>query len=81
MEVDKLDEHMYHLKISCQKGPGVLVQLTQALESLDLDVLNAYHTSFQESILNTFVVEVPFHLLQFTLESFFFLSLSLANAS
>jgi UTP:GlnB (protein PII) uridylyltransferase len=67
MEVDKLDEQMYLLKISCQNGPGVLVQLTQALESLDLDVLNTYHTSFKESLLNTFIVEV----LDFTFSSSF----------
>ncbi|KAG0602295.1 hypothetical protein M758_10G004600 [Ceratodon purpureus] len=58
MDVAKLEDQTYQLQISCQRAPGVLVQLTQALESLDLDVLNAYHTSFQESILNTFIVEM-----------------------
>lgn len=57
-EVSKLEDRTYQLQISCQKGPGVLVQLTKALESMDMDVLNAYHTSFQESILNTFIVEM-----------------------
>jgi hypothetical protein len=57
LDVSKLDEQMFQLQISCQKGPGVLVRLTQALESLDIEVLNAYHTYFQESILNTFIVQ------------------------
>jgi hypothetical protein len=59
MDVAKLEEQMYQLQISCQRALGVLVQLTQALESMDLDVLNAHHSSFQESILNTSIVEVP----------------------
>jgi UTP:GlnB (protein PII) uridylyltransferase len=57
VEVARLEDQTYHLHILCQKGHGVLVQLMQALESLDIDVVNAHHTSFQDNILNTFVAQ------------------------
>jgi hypothetical protein len=58
LEVARLEEETYHLRILCQKGHGVLVQLMQALESLGIDVVNAHHTSVQDNILNTFVAQV-----------------------
>lgn len=59
MDVTRLEEQTYHLRIFCQRGPGVLVQLVQAVESLGVQVLNAHHTAFQENILNSFIAEVP----------------------
>ncbi len=56
--VARLEDETYHLRILCQKGHGVLVQLMQALESLGIDVINAHHTSVQDNILNTFVAQV-----------------------
>lgn len=60
LEVDvvRLEEQTYHLRIFCQRGPGVLVQLVQAVESLGVQVLNAHHTAFQENILNSFIAEM-----------------------
>lgn len=49
---------MYHLRIHCKKGPGVLVQLTSALEALDFDIVNANLTSVNDHVLNTVVVKV-----------------------
>jgi hypothetical protein len=57
VEVARLEDETYHLRILCQKGHGVLVQLMQALESLGIDVINAHHTSVQDNILNTFVAQ------------------------
>lgn len=59
MDVVRLEEQTYHFRIFCQRGPGVLVQLVQAVESLGVQVLNAHHTAFQENILNSFIAEVP----------------------
>ncbi|CAM6042164.1 unnamed protein product [Sphagnum compactum] len=58
VEVARLEDQTYHLRILCQKGHGVLVQLMQALESLGIDVVNAHHTSFQDNILNTFIAQI-----------------------
>ncbi|XP_024385080.1 uncharacterized protein [Physcomitrium patens] len=58
MEVAKMEDKTYQLRATCQKGPGILVQLTRALESLDVDILTAHHTSFQENMLDTFIVEM-----------------------
>ncbi|CAK9866827.1 unnamed protein product [Sphagnum jensenii] len=58
VEVARLEDETYYLRILCQKGHGVLVQLMQALESLGIDVVNAHHTSVQDNILNTFVAQI-----------------------
>lgn len=74
VDVTRLEEQTYHLRIFCQRGPGVLVQLVQAVESLGVQVLNAHHTAFQENILNSFIAEVtslsPSLLSQFRVLSF-----------
>ena len=49
---------MYHLCIDCERSPGVLVQLTHALEALDFDILNANLTSVNDHVLNTLVIQV-----------------------
>eukprot|EP00250_Pteridium_aquilinum_P008757 c18188_g1_i2 orf=461-1366(-) len=58
LEVSQMEEHIYHFRIHCKKSPGVLVQLTRALEALELEILNANLSSVDEHILNTVVVEV-----------------------
>lgn len=57
LEVSQMEEQMYHLRIHCKKGPGVLVQLTSALEALDFDIVNANLTSVNDHVLNTVVVK------------------------
>jgi hypothetical protein len=54
----KLEDEIYHLHIVCQSGHGVLVQLMQVLDSLEIDLVNTHHISFQDNILNTFVAQV-----------------------
>lgn len=58
LEVSKMEEQTYHLRIHCKKEPGVLVQLTRALEALDFEIVNANLTSVSNHILNTIVVKV-----------------------
>lgn len=58
LEVSQMEEQTYHLRIHCKKGPGVLVQLTRALEALDFEIVNANLTSVSDHILNTIVVKV-----------------------
>lgn len=53
-----MEEHIYHLRIHCKKSPGVLIQLSRALESLELEIVNANLTAVDDHILNTVVVEV-----------------------
>lgn len=58
VDVARLEEQTYHFRIFCPRGPGVLVQLVQAVESLGVQVINSHHTAFQENILNSFIAEV-----------------------
>lgn len=58
LEVSQMEEHIYHLRIHCKKSPGVLIQLSRALESLELEIVNANLTAVDDHILNTVVVEV-----------------------
>lgn len=58
LEVSQMEEQTYNLRIHCKKGPGVLVQLTSALEALDLEIVNANLTSVNDHVLNTVVVKV-----------------------
>ncbi|KAH7278302.1 hypothetical protein KP509_38G035000 [Ceratopteris richardii] len=58
LEVFQMEEHIYHLRIHCKKSPGVLIQLSRALESLELEIVNANLTAVDDHILNTVVVEV-----------------------
>jgi len=44
VEVAKLEDKIYHLHIVCQSEHGVLVQLMQALESLEIDLVNTHRT-------------------------------------
>jgi UTP:GlnB (protein PII) uridylyltransferase len=53
-----MEDHIYLFRIQCRKTPGILVQLTQALEALNIEILNANLTSVDDHILNTLVVEV-----------------------
>ncbi|MCO5601065.1 hypothetical protein L7F22_055182 [Adiantum nelumboides] len=57
LEVAQMEEQTYHLRIHCKKGPGVLVQLTKALEALDFEIVNANLTSVNDHILNNVVVK------------------------
>ncbi|KAH7446139.1 hypothetical protein KP509_01G041100 [Ceratopteris richardii] len=58
LEVSQMEENIYHLRIHCKKSPGVLIQLSRALESLELEIVNANLTAIDDHILNTVVVEV-----------------------
>ncbi|KAG6557572.1 hypothetical protein Mapa_000848 [Marchantia paleacea] len=58
LDVAKMEEKSYHLRIFCTKGPGVFVLLMRSLEALGMEVLSANLTSFQENILNTFIAEI-----------------------
>eukprot|EP00250_Pteridium_aquilinum_P007555 c17243_g1_i1 orf=271-1224(+) len=58
LEVSQMEEHIYHLRIHCKKSPGVLIQLSRALEALELEIVNANLTAVDDHILNTVVVEV-----------------------
>ena len=58
LDVSKMEDRIYHFRIQCKKTPGILVQLTRALEALEIKILNANLTSVDDHILNTLVVEV-----------------------
>lgn len=58
LEITQMEEQTFHLRVYCKKSPGVLVQLTRALEALDLEIVNANLTSVNDHIINTIVVEV-----------------------
>ena len=58
LDVAKVEESIFHIRIYCKKGPGVLVDLTKALESLHLDFQNANLTSFDGQIIKTAIIKV-----------------------
>lgn len=58
LDVTPMEEQTYHIRIHCKRSPGVLVQLTQALEALEFEIVNANFTSVNDHILNTLVIEV-----------------------
>ncbi|KAH9323652.1 hypothetical protein KI387_018291, partial [Taxus chinensis] len=58
LAVFKVEERTFHIRVSCEKGPGVLVRFTKALESLELDFHNANLTFFDGQIINTATVKI-----------------------
>ncbi|GLJ32780.1 hypothetical protein SUGI_0660050 [Cryptomeria japonica] len=58
LDVSKMEETTFHIRIYCKKGPGVLIKLTRALESLHLDFHNANLTSFDGQIIKTATIKV-----------------------
>ncbi|KAH7297748.1 hypothetical protein KP509_25G010400 [Ceratopteris richardii] len=58
VEVSQMEGTIYHLRIHCRKSPGVLIQLTQAIEALEMEILNANLSSVDGHILNTVVLEM-----------------------
>ncbi|KAI5066036.1 hypothetical protein GOP47_0018660 [Adiantum capillus-veneris] len=58
MDVSTMESNTHHLRIHCKRGPGVLVQLTKALESLDSEIVSANLTTVSDNILNTIVIKV-----------------------
>ncbi|KAG0572240.1 hypothetical protein KC19_VG078700 [Ceratodon purpureus] len=58
IEIDKLDQKSYLLRVFCQKESGILVQLMDSLESLNANFLSANCTTLEESMMNTFVIEM-----------------------
>jgi UTP:GlnB (protein PII) uridylyltransferase len=53
-----MEAHVYNFHMHCKKSSGVIVQLTRALEALQVDILNANITSIDNHVLNTCVVRV-----------------------
>lgn len=47
---------IYHVRIECKKDAGVLIDLTRALESIPLDIVNSNMCRFHEAIHCTFYV-------------------------
>ena len=47
-----MEAHVYNFRIHCKKSSGVIVQLTRALEALQVDILNANVTSIDDHVLN-----------------------------
>ncbi|GLJ14881.1 hypothetical protein SUGI_0242120 [Cryptomeria japonica] len=58
LDVSKVEESIFHLRIYCKKGPGVLIDLTKALESLHLDFQNANLTSFDGQIIKSAIIKM-----------------------
>eukprot|EP00249_Psilotum_nudum_P015374 c25292_g2_i1 orf=109-1299(+) len=58
LEVIKLEEQIYQLWIHCKKEPGVVVQLTRAVDALNFHILNCNLISVSDHILKTIVVKV-----------------------
>ena len=58
MNVSKVEDGTFHLRIYCQKNPGVLVTFKLALQSVELDFYNANITSSDGHIIKMAIVKV-----------------------
>ncbi|EFJ25243.1 hypothetical protein SELMODRAFT_16039, partial [Selaginella moellendorffii] len=53
LEVSKLEEQVFYLRINCGNSDGVLIQLAKAFESIGLEFSSASLSSFQGKIINS----------------------------
>jgi len=58
VNVNKVDDRTFHIRIYCKKRPGVLVRLMVALESIQLEFHNANVTYFDGYIIKTATVKI-----------------------
>lgn len=58
VDVAKMEETTYNLRILCVRGRGVFVKLAKALESLQFEIVNANLTSVKDHTLNTIFMKV-----------------------
>jgi hypothetical protein len=58
VNVSKVTESTFHIRICCEKNPGVLVNLMLALESIQLDFHNANLTSLDGQLIKTATVKI-----------------------
>eukprot|EP01018_Ginkgo_biloba_P011593 Gb_26391 [translate_table: standard] len=58
LDVSKVEERTFHVRMYCRGGSRVLVNLTKALESLPLELKNANITTFDAHVINTVVVKI-----------------------
>lgn len=58
VNVSQIKDRMFHIKIDCQKNPGVLVRLMRALESIQLDFQNASVSSVDGHMIKTAIVKI-----------------------
>eukprot|EP00250_Pteridium_aquilinum_P010071 c19134_g2_i1 orf=155-1573(+) len=56
--VTHMQGQIYHLQIDCKRSGGVLLQLAQAIEALDFDIVNANSSTINDHILNNLTIEV-----------------------
>lgn len=58
VNVSKVNDRTFHVRIYCEKNPGVMVKLMLALESLKLDFHNANLTALDGHMLKTGTVKI-----------------------
>jgi hypothetical protein len=58
LDVTKVEDRTFHIRLYCKKNPGVLIRLMRALESIQLDFHNANLTSFDGHIIKTATVKI-----------------------
>ncbi|GLJ32781.1 hypothetical protein SUGI_0660060 [Cryptomeria japonica] len=58
VDVSKVEERTFHIRIYCEKRSGVLIELTRALESLHLEFQNVNLTSFHSQIIKTATIKM-----------------------
>ncbi|KAH9323644.1 hypothetical protein KI387_018283, partial [Taxus chinensis] len=57
LDVSKVEERTFHIRIYCKKGAGVMIKLTRVFESLPLDFHNTNLTSFDGHIIKTATIK------------------------
>lgn len=58
VDVTKVEGKISLIRMSCKKERGIIMQLTRALDSLQLDISDASHMTLNGYILSTFLTEV-----------------------
>jgi len=57
LDVNKVEEKTFLVRISCKKEPGAVTHFLEALESFELDIINASHITLKTCILITVLAE------------------------
>lgn len=58
LDVTKVEGKTFLIRMSCKKETGVIMQLTRALDSLELEIINGSHMTLNGCILSTVLAEV-----------------------
>lgn len=58
LELSKMKTGMYNLRMFYQQQPGIFMHMTQAIESLDLNILNSHVSTCDGYVVHSMIAKV-----------------------